>query len=106
MNAKVAAELEQKRSHLIDLCQRYGVATLEIFGSGATADWRPATSDLDFLVAFHADPDLGLADRYLGLAEDLEQLFGRPVDLIRDQAIQNPFFRQAVDDTRRLIYAT
>lgn len=105
MNELVAAELDSKRPRLIDLCQSYGVATLEIFGSGTTDDWRPASSDFDFLVAFHAEPTKSLADRYLGLAQELERLFGRPVDLIRDQAIRNPYFRRAVDTTRRLIYA-
>jgi len=64
--------------------------------------WRKAIST--FLVAFQ---DLGIdqyADAYFGLLEDLEAVFQRPVDLVVDSAIQNPYFRQAVDSTRTPIY--
>ena len=62
--------------------------------------WRKAIST--FLVAFQ---DLGKnADAYFGLLEHLEAVFQRPVDLVVDSAIQNPYFRQAVDSTRTPIY--
>jgi predicted nucleotidyltransferase len=32
-------------------------------------------------------------------------LFQRPVDLVVASAIHNPYFRQAVESTRTLIYA-
>jgi hypothetical protein len=47
----------------------------------------------------------GYAYRYLGFAEALEALFGRPVDLLTERSIRNPSFRQAVEATRRPIYA-
>ena len=36
---------------------------------------------------------------------DLEQLFGRPVDLVVESAIRNRYFREAVDKTKALLYA-
>ena len=45
------------------------------------------------------------ADNYFGLPEGLEELFGRPVDLVVERAIKNPYFRQSVDETNSLIYA-
>jgi uncharacterized protein len=47
----------------------------------------------------------GIFDRYFSLAEGLEQIFGRPVDLVTTRAIKNPYFCRIVDETSRLIYA-
>lgn len=47
----------------------------------------------------------GYADRYFGLLEGLEQLFGRPVDLVVASAIRNPYFRESVERTKALLYA-
>ena len=105
MNCLLRLELEAKRSAISLLCETYGVASLDLFGSGTTDNWRPAESDLDFVVAFRPDATRGIADRYLGFAEDLEALFGRPVDLITLASIRNPYFRERVDATRSRIYA-
>jgi len=47
----------------------------------------------------------GYADRYFGLLESLEALFGRPVDLVVASTVKNPYFRQSLDTTRTLLYA-
>jgi uncharacterized protein len=104
MNRIVSDELESKRSALERLCEKYGVASLDLFGSSTTIEWSPSTSDMDFVVVFRSDDSPGIADRYLGLAEDLEALFGRPVDLITSASIRNPYFRERVDATRLRIY--
>ncbi len=105
MNDLLRHEFETKRHELDLLCERYGVASLDLFGSGTTDAWRPSQSDLDFVVVFRHDATSGIADRYLGLAEDLEALFGRPVDLITPASIRNPYFREHVEATRARIYA-
>jgi hypothetical protein len=87
-----------------DLCRRYGVARLELFGSATTDAFDPERSDLDFLVEFDADP-AGLFDRYFGLKESLEALYGRSVDLVTLASLRNPYFIDAVNKTRRLVYA-
>lgn len=87
------------------LCQRFGVQRLELFGSAALAQDDPVTSDLDFLVEFGAQPDNRYADAYFGLLEALESLFQRPVDLVVASAITNPYFRESVDSTKTLLYA-
>lgn len=105
MNQLMLAELHSKRSALEALCRKYGVSSLDLFGSGTGTDWRPDDSDIDFVVTFRSVEGHGLADRYLGLAEELEALFGRPVDLITTGSIRNPYFRQRVDATRSRVYA-
>lgn len=103
MNPTLRAELDANRKALVALCEKYAVASLDLFGSGTTEDWQPS-SDLDFVVTFRPQSDRGLADRYLGLAEELEALFGRRVELITQRAIRNPYFKR-LDATRSPVYA-
>lgn len=78
---------------------------IELFGSATRPDFDPASSDLNFLVTFEdLDPN-SYADTYFGLLEDLQKLFQRPVDLVVESSIRNPYFRQAVEATRTLVYA-
>ncbi len=97
--------LAQRRVEIEALCRRYSVQRLELFGSAAAGLDRPGDSDLDFLVEFAPLPSGAYSDAYFGLMESLEALFGRPVDLIVASAIRNPYFLQAIEDTKRLIYA-
>jgi uncharacterized protein len=78
---------------------------LEVFGSAAGARFDPDSSDLDFLVDFVPASHGVLADRYLGLLEALESLFGRPIDLVMTTAIRNPYFLQGIEPSRTLLYA-
>lgn len=87
------------------LCRRYGVQRLDLFGSASVQDDLPEDSDLDFVVEFQPDALVAYADAYFGLLEALEHLFGRRVDLVVDSAIRNPYFREAVDESRTRIYA-
>ncbi len=85
-------------------CARFGVKRLELFGSALREDFS-SSSDLDFLVEFEPEHPMSMFDRYFGLKEALEQLFQRPVDLVERTAIQNPYFRQAVEQEKVVIYA-
>ena len=97
--------LEQNRASLLDLCRRYGVRRLDVFGSALREDFDPGRSDLDFVVEFNNFTIDNAADRYLGLLADLEDLYARKIDLVSYSAIQNPYFRRVVDDTRVTLYA-
>ena len=104
MNAVIEL-IEKKRGELAELCHRYGVERLYLFGSAATGRFHPPSSDLDFIVEMAGrQPNAAYADRYLGFAEELERLFGRSVDLITEQSIRNPYFRREVEATRQLVY--
>src|ERR671913_1559472 len=96
--------IEQHRDAIRALCQRYDVRRLDLFGSAATGAFDAETSDLDFVATFTDTRSPGYADRYLGFAEALETLFGRPVDVITERSIRNPYFRQAVEESRQPIY--
>ena len=87
------------------LCRRYGVLQLDLFGSAATGAYRKGESDLDFVVEFLPATTETYSDTYFGLLRALEQLFGERVDLVVGSAITNPYFLQAVEETRAPIYA-
>jgi predicted nucleotidyltransferase len=73
-----------------ELCRRYHVRRLDIFGSAVRADFDPARSDVDLLVTFDPIRHPGISG-YTELVEGLEAAFGRPVDLVSDSAIENPY---------------
>ncbi len=91
------------RSAIADLCVRYGVESLDVFGSAATGAFDEVSSDIDFIVTF-VDMSPGIANRYLDFAEALERLLGRPVDLMFDQAISNPYLRRTVEASRKNVF--
>lgn len=94
----------RRRPAIVALCRRFGVVRLELFGSALGDDFRFDSSDLDFIVEF-GDRDLGPWARDLtAFAEALEAMFERPVDLIQDKPLRNPYLREAIDATRTVIY--
>jgi predicted nucleotidyltransferase len=98
--------IESKQGLLADLCRRYGVRRLELFGSAATDAFDPGRSDLDFLVEFLPEQELGPWLRhYFAFQKELTRLFGRPVDLVLAAAVKDPHFRRELERTRTLLYA-
>jgi predicted nucleotidyltransferase len=96
--------VQQKLSALRELCTRYGVRRLELFGSAATGGFDAGRSDLDFLVEFLPLEPGQHANAYFGLKEDLEAIFDRDVDLVMDSAVVNPYFREELDRTRTTLF--
>ena len=87
------------------ICRRFRVRRLEVFGSAARGDFDPRRSDVDFLVEFEADATTGALDTYFGLKEALETLLGRPVDLVMPDAIENPYLKRSIEESRETVYA-
>lgn len=99
-------EIEQHRAAIAELCRRYGVRRLDIFGSAARGeDFDPARSDADFLVEFEPDSDLPPLDEFFGFQESLSQLLGRPVDLVEAGAVRNPYVLADINRSREAVYA-
>ena len=96
--------IEEHQAEIHSLCRQYGVLRLDLFGSAATGDFNEATSDLDFVATFADIEKPGYARRYLNFAEALEVLFGRPVDLLTERSIRNPYFRLAVEVARQPVF--
>jgi predicted nucleotidyltransferase len=82
------------------------VTRLSVFGSAIREDFDPARSDVDFLVEFEPLPEGRRADAYFGLLAELERIFKRPIDLVMASAVRNPYFREAVERSKALVYAS
>jgi predicted nucleotidyltransferase len=73
---------------LAELCRRFHVRRLDVFGSAARGDdFDPARSDVDFLVEFDPSADPGMAG-FLDVEEALRQVVGRKVDLVDRLAVE------------------
>jgi len=100
------ALIERSRAKIEQVCKRFNVSRLEVFGSAIDGDFDDARSDIDFLVEFAPHQDLGpwLA-HYFDLKNELEKLLGRKVDLVMPKAIRSPYFLREVNRTRTPLYA-
>jgi len=92
------------RQKVAELCRRYGVAELALFGSVLRDDFR-ADSDVDVLVSFGPEAHPSLLE-LVELREDLKDLFGREVDLVERAGLRNPFRRRAILSTAEVVYAS
>ena len=101
------AAIERNLDAISELCRRYGVARLEVFGSAATDEFDPGRSDVDFLIDYAPETDLGpWLKQYFALKQRLEALVERPVDIVMADApaMENAYFRREAEKTRKVIY--
>jgi uncharacterized protein len=96
------SKIEAAKNEIAQLCQRFGVSRLELFGSAA--EDRSNVRDFDFIVELTANAQTSKARRYLALADELEALLGKPVDLLSSASIRNPYFVKSVQRQRIPIY--
>ena len=101
----MTALVEERRTELTELCRRFHVRRLELFGSATDGTFDPARSDLDFLVDFLPEAAVRIFHGYFDFKEELERLFGRKVDLVMPSSIRNPYFLRAVEPQRQVLYA-
>lgn len=94
-------EIRAMGSRLAELCQKFGIAELSVFGSTARGDSGP-DSDVDLLYVRVPGNDLGMA--YFDLQEDLERLFGRSVDLVSKEGLHRVIRDQVLSDAQ-VLYA-
>lgn len=99
---RIRSDIEVPDTALVALCERFGVARLELFGSSARGDHTP-DSDVDLLVTFLSGRRVGLL-HLAGLQVELEALLGRPVDLVPRSGLK-PIIREAVLGDARALYA-
>lgn len=95
--------IESNISLINDLCTKYNVSKLFVFGSVLTNTFSKK-SDVDFIVSFNQVSLYDYADNYFNLKNSLEKLLQRPVDLLEDNAIKNPFLRKSIDSSKQMVY--
>jgi predicted nucleotidyltransferase len=92
------------REELRELCRRFHVRRLDLFGSAARCDFDPERSDFDFIVEFDRSASQHPFDAYFGLKEELEALFDRKVDLVELSAVRNPYLKASIDGSRESVF--
>jgi hypothetical protein len=98
--------IAERRSEIAEICRRFGIRRLTLFGSAARlADFEPERSDVDFLVAFEpaASPSLG---EFFTLRDALAAAVGRPVDLVVEGSVRNPFIRAGIERSAETVFGT
>ncbi len=102
----IHAEIAQRTDEIAAIGRHYRASRLELFGSAArSTDFDRETSDADILVDFEPPLLPGIARRYTGLADDLQALPGREVDLVRSGTVENEYLQAAIDRSRELVFA-
>jgi len=97
--------IKMNLKEIIRICTHRKVRSLAVFGSATGDRFDKRKSDLDLLVEFEKMQPAEHAEQFFGLAEDLERLLNRPVDLVEPGPIRNPYFRKSVEETQVVIYA-
>jgi len=97
--------VDRNKDKIQDLCSKHKVAKLFVFGSVLTDEFNQA-SDIDFLVDFTGVNLYDYADNYFDFKFSLESILKREVDLLEDKAIKNPYLRQSIDSSKKLIYGS
>ncbi|MDI6853425.1 MAG: nucleotidyltransferase family protein [Deltaproteobacteria bacterium] len=91
------------KERLADFCRRWNISEFALFGSVLRDDFGPE-SDVDVLVSF--GPGGGISfDNRVQILEELEEMFGRKVDLVVKKNLRNPFRRRAILNSREILYA-
>lgn len=101
----MTAIIEQNIEKLIELCRKYHVAALDVFGSAATQEFDAQCSDVDLLVEFDSSVKAKRFDNFFALRDELQRLLKRPVDLVEPGGLRNPYFIESVEKTRKRLYA-
>ena len=86
-----------------EFCRRWKVRQFGVIGSVLRPDFGPG-SDVDVVVEFDAGAPWSLFD-IVKMREELAVLFGRPVDLIEESAVRNPYMLDSIRRTKRVLYA-
>ncbi|MCA1795636.1 MAG: nucleotidyltransferase domain-containing protein [Desulfobacteraceae bacterium] len=85
------------------LCMNHNVKSLFAFGSVCTDEFN-VSSDVDLLITFNSMDYGDYADNYFTVAEKFEEVLRRPVDLVTDKSVSNPYFIDLLNQTKILIY--
>ena len=97
--------LESKRQAIEDVCSRFDVARLEVFGSALREDFTAGGRDLDLLVEFKPMESYARVDAYFGMRDELRALLKREIDLVMVGAVKNPYISREIERTKQLLYA-
>ncbi len=98
--------IQQYQTELSDLCRKHKVKELYAFGSVVDEKRFNDKSDVDLLVNFENVPLLEYADNFFDLADGLEHILKRKVDLLTMKSLRNKYFIESVNKTKKMVYVS
>jgi uncharacterized protein len=97
--------LESYKGDIKILCQKNKVKSLYVFGSVLT-DKFTEKSDIDLIVDIDSKDPLEYSDNYFNLKFALGELLSRQIYLLENLALKNPYLRENIDNSKKLLYAS
>lgn len=95
-------KIELPIDRINEICRRYHVRELSVFGSALRDDFRP-DSDIDLLVEFEPDAQVGFL-ALAALMRELSEAIGRKVDLVPKNGLKE-LIRNSVINSAKVLYA-
>ena len=95
--------ISNKIEGIQQLCKKHKVSSLYLFGSYSKGNANE-NSDVDLLVQFGNVDLLNYFDNFIDLKIKLEKLLGKPIDLVENKTIRNPFLKESIEQSQELIY--
>jgi predicted nucleotidyltransferase len=95
--------IDKNIEKIVKICKQQHILTLFAFGSVLTDRFNDS-SDIDLLVSFKPLDFGEYADNYFQTVESFEKIFNRPVDLVTEKSLGNPYFINSINATKKLIY--
>jgi len=86
-----------------EMCKRFGVKRLGLFGSVARGEDSPS-SDIDFLAEFEDPSPENMPERYFGFIEEAGRRYQRSIQLLTPRMIRNPYLKRAIDKDLMIVY--
>jgi hypothetical protein len=96
--------LENNKEAIAELCRKYSVQRLFVFGSAIRDDFRPDDSDVDLLVEFAPIGGHAKFHAYFEMLDELQSVLGTKVDLVMSGAVRNAIIAREIEKTKRKIY--
>ena len=90
--------LKEKREEILQVAQKHGARNVRVFGSATRGD-ATAESDLDLLVEAGEQTSPWFP---AGLVEELEDILGRPVDIVTEDSLYWLLKRRILREARPL----
>ncbi len=98
-------DIKPYEAQIKKICIELQLKRLDLFGSATTDNFGP-NSDLDIIVEFKEDVNFNHFDSYFLLKKQLQDIFHRPIDVIIDGSVKNPYLKENISRTRKNIYAS
>jgi predicted nucleotidyltransferase len=95
--------LSAYKNEINALCANHKVRSLYAFGSVLTPNFN-SKSDVNLIVDFKEIDVKDYADNYFNFKFSLQDIFNRPVDLLEEQAIKNPYFKEELNKKKVIVY--